>query len=98
MTMIQKKNMQAFFAKNIFFLNLQGVPPAEGEIPCSCASIALWKVVACPEFFGGFPNFTYLIGSLLFFLKIAEEFPTDMGIFFYIKKIIKMYDLVISIP
>ena len=70
---------------------MAGGTPAEGEIPYRCASIALRKVLACPTNFGVYNIFflttTYLIGSLPFFLKCAEEFQIDLGIFFiYIKK------------
>ena len=57
---LQKKTYKHFLPK-IFLKNWQGVPPAEGEIPYRCASIALWKVLACLEMFGVyniyFPNY-----------------------------------------
>ena len=61
---------------------MAGVPPAEGEIPCKCASIALRKVLACPEIFVCITYFflttTYIKGSLPFFLKCVEEFQIDL--------------------
>ena len=57
----------------------------------------LWlvqKFLGCITYF--FLTTIYLIGSLAFFLKCAEEFQIDLGIFF-ISKIIKMYNLIITI-
>ena len=41
-------HIEAFFVKKTFFKRWQGVPPAEGGIPCRCASIALRKILAGP--------------------------------------------------
>ena len=47
---IQKQNIKAFFVeKKIKIKKMAGGTPAEKEIPCKCASIALRKVLACPE-------------------------------------------------
>ena len=94
-----QKNTSIFCQKHFFF-KWQGVLPAEGEIPCRGASIALRKVLLVQKFLGYITYFflttIYIIGSSPLFLKCAEEFQIDVGIFF-ISKIIKMYNLVISI-
>ena len=97
---IHKKNIQAFLARNIFRKKWQGVHPEEGEIPCRCANIALRKNLACPEIFGVYNVFfhNYHISYRLFdfFPETCRRISNRSGNLFYIK-IIKMYNLVISI-
>ena len=47
---IQKETYKRFLQRRK--KKWQLVLPLQGEIHCKCASIALLKVLACPEFFG----------------------------------------------
>ena len=86
-----KRNIQVFFAKKKFKMkkSWQRVPPAEGDLPCKFASIALRKVLACPEIFGAYKIFllNYHIFTRLFALspEMCGGISNRSGDLFYIK-------------
>ena len=88
-------------AKNILKKIGQGVPPAQEEKPFKCASIALQKVLACAIFFWMynifFPNYHISYWLFALFLEMSIGISNRSSNLFYIKKIIKKFNLVISI-
>ena len=80
-------NANKHFLPKTLRKKLAGGTPSRGRNTLQ-ASITLRKVLACPTNFGVYNKFfltiTYLIGSLPFFRKCAEEFQIDLGIFFFI--------------
>ena len=96
-----ERNIQEFFAKIIIKKKWQWVPPAEGEIFCKCASIALQKVLACPEIFVVYniflPNYHMSYRLFAFFPEMCGGISNKSRNIFFISKVIKIFNLVISI-
>ena len=87
-TPIQKK-VQSFLAKKNLIKKIAEGTLDRGKITCKCASIALQKVLACPEILGVYniflPNYHISYRLFAFFPEMCGGISNRSGIFFYIK-------------
>jgi hypothetical protein len=78
----KKKNIQAFFAKNIIKKIGRGYPRQREKYLAGALAMLSGKFWLVQKFLGCITYFflttTYLIGSFSFFLKCAEEFQIDL--------------------